>query len=269
MNKIILIREIVLILLFSCFCLESFSQTNSLVTWKNLYSKGELRLLSLNDAKLFINTSNSEKERIIKVWVSQFDSIEQIIDEIVNSLQLSRKIKEIRLARFTINGLNNSKLMNRFLLLPYDSLKTLEIQLSDFKYFDDNIVEKLSNLEHLNLSDNNITDVNKVLSQLIHLKKVTYLDFYNNPIRQIPNDGSVYGALKTIGLGFTLLEDIPCELFYSTGITTFGVFHTKIKKIPKCALGANKCLLFNPDRILLRNNKKIINKLKEKCGHGK
>ena len=156
---------------------------------------------------------------------------ENLIEFIPEEIKYLIKLKELDLS---FNKIKNISKDIKYLITrksePFLPTNLEELVLINNEIESIEEIKQLTNLQILNLSDNNI---NIITNKIKYLKNLTDLKLCNNKIKIIPEEIKYLIKIKFIILSDNQIEIIPEEIKYLTSLTFLNLSNNKIKIIPK------------------------------------
>ncbi|XP_078387238.1 volume-regulated anion channel subunit LRRC8C-like [Cetorhinus maximus] len=135
----------------------------------------------------------------------------------------------IHLQKLTIHN-NGTKLITLNSLKKLQHLRELELIQCELERVP-HPVFSLSNLEELNLKENNLRSIEEILS-LQHCQKLTCLKLWYNHIVYIPEHIKKLSSLESLYLNDNQIEEIPPQLFLCNKLRHLDLSHNRISSIP-------------------------------------
>jgi len=121
-----------------------------------------------------------------------------------------------------LKGSNKDKYIKCYKLTKLLNNKKFKISVTD--------IAELYNLQHLDLSNNQIKEIPKQIGQLVNLQQL-YLS--NNQIKEIPKELCQLSNLQTLSLSNNSIKKIPKELSQLINLQHLFIHNNSIKEIPK------------------------------------
>lgn len=163
----------------------------------------------------------------------------------MEKLEQIAKVKPDSIVELNLNSRDLNSIPE--IVMKFSSLKRLNINSNKISVIDTELLNKLSQLEEINFSYNDIREIPEAFSKLHNLK---LLDLSANPITHIPNTFYKLDQLTYLDLSATRLTTLSGEVEKLKNLEHLDIGYTKIVTVPQEIFGLDKLMELNlPDSI--------------------
>jgi len=135
----------------------------------------------------------------------------------------------LNITSLTITDTEENKYLPEF-IGELVSLKKLILNFNYVSSFSESIMNNLKNLEYLDLSNNEITEIPENINNLENLKEL-YLSF--NKISKVPEQIEELSQLEILDLDHNLITEFPNEITISKNLKKLIISNNKLSKFPE------------------------------------